>query len=345
MSEIAVRCEGLMKSFAEAGALNGLSLDVVKGEILALIGPSGCGKTTLLRLITGVSKPDAGSIEVGGRVMVSPEKFVPPEFRRVGMVFQNYALFPHLNVAANIAYGLHGADRGDQVSAMLQLVGLSGYADRMPNELSGGEQQRVALARAMGPRPDVLLLDEPFSNLDSGQRVHVRNEVRAILRMSGATAIFVTHHQEEALFMGDRIAVQHQGSIQQVGNPGDVFGNPATRFVATFMGETDLLPGEVTAEGVQTEIGLLQSTRPVKVGDQVEVAVRADDVRIAPDPTSGAIVLTREYRGMVNVYRIRLPSGRFIHSLQRHTVRIAPATPVRVLMDPGHELACFINSN
>ena len=345
MSDIAVRCEGLVKTFSDAGALNGLSLDVVKGEILALIGPSGCGKTTLLRLITGVSKPDAGSIEVGGRVMVSSERFVPPEFRRVGMVFQNYALFPHLNVAANIAYGLHGADKDDQVSAMLQLVGLSGYADRMPNELSGGEQQRVALARAMGPRPDVLLLDEPFSNLDSGQRVHVRNEVRAILRMSGATAIFVTHHQEEALFMGDRIAVQHQGSIQQVGNPGDVFGNPATRFVATFMGETDFLPGEVTAEGVQTEIGLLQSTHPVSVGDQVEVAVRADDVRIAPDPTSGAIVLTREYRGMVNVYRVRLPSGRFIHSLQRHTVRIAPATPVRVLMDPGHELACFINSN
>ena len=345
MSDIAVRCEGLVKTFSDAGALNGLSLDVVKGEILALIGPSGCGKTTLLRLITGVSKPDAGSIEVGGRVMVSSERFVPPEFRRVGMVFQNYALFPHLNVAANIAYGLHGADRGDQVSAMLQLVGLSGYADRMPNELSGGEQQRVALARAMGPRPDVLLLDEPFSNLDSGQRVHVRNEVRAILRMSGATAIFVTHHQEEALFMGDRIAVQHQGSIQQVGNPGDVFGNPATRFVATFMGETDFLPGEVTAEGVQTEIGLLQSTHPVSVGDQVEVAVRADDVRIAPDPTSAAIVLTREYRGMVNVYRVRLPSGRFIHSSQRHTVRIAPATPVRVLMDPGHELACFINSN
>ena len=345
MSDIAVRCEGLVKTFSDAGALNGLSLDVVKGEILALIGPSGCGKTTLLRLITGVSKPDAGSIEVGGRVMVSSERFVPPEFRRVGMVFQNYALFPHLSVAANIAYGLHGADKDDQVSAMLQLVGLSGYADRMPNELSGGEQQRVALARAMGPRPDVLLLDEPFSNLDSGQRVHVRNEVRAILRMSGATAIFVTHHQEEALFMGDRIAVQHQGSIQQVGNPGDVFGNPATRFVATFMGETDFLPGEVTAEGVQTEIGLLQSTHPVSVGDQVEVAVRADDVRIAPDPTSAAIVLTREYRGMVNVYRVRLPSGRFIHSLQRHTVRIAPATPVRVLMDPGHELACFINSN
>ena len=345
MSDIAVRCEGLVKTFSDAGALNGLSLDVVKGEILALIGPSGCGKTTLLRLITGVSKPAAGSIEVGGRVMVSSERFVPPEFRRVGMVFQNYALFPHLNVAANIAYGLHGADKDDQVSAMLQLVGLSGYADRMPNELSGGEQQRVALARAMGPRPDVLLLDEPFSNLDSGQRVHVRNEVRAILRMSGATAIFVTHHQEEALFMGDRIAVQHKGSIQQVGNPGDVFGNPDTRFVATFMGETDFLPGEVTAEGVQTEIGLLQSTHPVSVGDQVEVAVRADDVRIAPDPTSGAIVLTREYRGMVNVYRVRLPSGRFIHSLQRHTVRIAPATPVRVLMDPGHELACFINSN
>ncbi len=344
MKEIAVQCEGLVKTFEDAGALSGLNLLVLKGEIMALIGPSGCGKTTLLRLITGVTEPDAGLIVIGGKPVVGPSGLVPPERRRVGMVFQNYALFPHLSVAANVAYGLKGPDPHEKVRAMLQLVNLVDHANRMPHELSGGEQQRVALARALGPQPDVLLLDEPFSNLDAGQRVQVRNEVRAILRMGGTTAIFVTHHQEEALFMGDRVAVQNQGRIEQTGTPDEVFGNPATRFVAEFMGETDFLPGEVTSEGVQTEIGMLQPSNEISMGAQVDVAVRADDVYISPDPSSGAIVLAREFRGMVNVYRVRLPSGRFIHSLQRHTVQIAPATPVRVIMEPGHGLTCFSGS-
>jgi iron(III) transport system ATP-binding protein len=341
MKDLAVQCNGLVKTFEDTGALSGLNLEVLKGEIMALIGPSGCGKTTLLRLITGVAEPDAGSISIGGKPMAGPGVLVPPELRRVGMVFQNYALFPHLSVGANVGYGLKGSDRDEQVRAMLQLVRLGDHADRMPHELSGGEQQRVALARALGPRPDVLLLDEPFSNLDSGQRVLVRNEVRAILRMSGTTAIFVTHHQEEALFMGDRVAVQNRGFIEQSGTPDEVFGSPATRFVAAFMGETDFLPGQVTVHGVQTEIGMLQPGNEVRMGVQVDVAVRADDVHISPDPSSGAIVLAREFRGMVNVYRVRLPSGRFIHSLQRHTVQIPPATPVRVVMAPGHELTCF----
>jgi iron(III) transport system ATP-binding protein len=344
MKEIAVQCEGLVKTFEDAGALSGLDLLVLKGEIMALIGPSGCGKTTLLRLITGVTEPDSGSIVIGGKPVVGPSGLVPPEKRRVGMVFQNYALFPHLSVAANVAYGLKGHDQHEKVRAMLQLVNLVDHAYRMPHELSGGEQQRVALARALGPQPDVLLLDEPFSNLDAGQRVQVRNEVRAILRMSGTTAIFVTHHQEEALFMGDRVAVQNQGRIEQTGTPDEVFGNPATRFVAEFMGETDFIPGEVTQEGVQTEIGMLQPGNEVSIGAQVDVAVRADDVNISPDPSSGAIVLAREFRGMVNVYRVRLPSGRFIHSMQRHTVHIAPATHVRVIMEPGHGLTCFSGS-
>lgn len=341
MNEIAVKCDGLVKTFEDTGALRRLNLLVRKGEIMALIGTSGCGKTTLLRLITGVIPPDSGSISIGGDLVAGPGLVVPPEMRRVGMVFQNYALFPHLSVAANVAYGLQGPGRDDDVRAMLQLVRLSEHANRMPNELSGGEQQRVALARALGPQPDVLLLDEPFSNLDSEQRVQVRNEVRAILRMSGTTAIFVTHYQEEALFMGDRVAVQSQGKIEQVGTPDDVFGNPATRFVAAFMGETDFLPGEVQPEGVKTEIGMLQTNNEVRIGTHVDVAVRADDVHITPDPSSNAIVLTREFRGMVNVYRVRLPSGRFVHSLQRHTMQIAPATPVRVVMDPGHPLTCF----
>ena len=341
MRKIAVECVGLEKAFDDAGALTGLTLAVRRGEILALIGPSGCGKTTLLRLITGIASPDAGSIAIGGKTVAGEGVFCPPEERRVGMVFQNYALFPHLTVAENVTFGLSGEERGSSARAILRLVGLSGSEERMPHELSGGEQQRVALARALAPQPDVMLLDEPFSNLDGRLRVRMREDVRAILKVSGATAVFVTHDQGEALFMGDRVAVQCAGRIEQVGTPDAVFSKPATRFVAEFMGQTDFLPGLMTSEGVQTEIGLFQPAGDFYVGAQVDVAVRADDVRIEPDPDSSAIVLARHFRGMDNVYRVRLSSGHIVHSQQRHTFHLHPATSVRVRADAGHSLMCF----
>jgi ABC-type Fe3+/spermidine/putrescine transport system ATPase subunit len=211
-------------------------------------------------MIAGFEQPDAGEIYLDGRRVAGPDGFVPPERRGVGMVFQEYALFPHLNVAENVAFGLVGKDRrvkALRVAEMLALVGLSGYGERYPHELSGGERQRVALARALAPNPVLVLLDEPFSSLDADRRALVREEVHGILKWAGATAVFVTHDQEEALVMGDRLAVLRQGRLEQVDGPDVVFHNPATRFVAEFMGQTDFLPGRVTPEGIRTEVGLL----------------------------------------------------------------------------------------
>ncbi len=342
MNPIAVHCENLTKSYRNVRAVQGLDLTLRQGQILALLGPSGCGKTTTLRLIAGFEKPDAGRIDIGGRVVVGPYHFVPPEQRRVGMVFQNYALFPHLSVAENVAYGLNRREHPRaRVREVLALVGLSDVYARMPHELSGGQQQRVALARALAPRPNVLLLDEPFSGLDAGLRDQVREDVARILRESGASVIFVTHNQEEALFIGDRLAVLDAGRLEQVGTPEEVFGAPATRFVAEFMGKTDFLPGEVTAKGIHTEIGLLDQRVRLPIGAPVEIAFRPDDVKVIADPDGSARITERHFKGAMNMYCVRLPSGRMVHSYQVHTLMLAPGTAVRALADPGHALACF----
>ena len=345
MTSVAVEVQGLSKAFGDVAAVQDVSLTLAQGQILALIGQSGCGKTTVLRMLAGFEPPDAGTIHIGGTPMNGPRVAVPPERRQIGMVFQSYALFPHLSVADNVAFGLHrlsAKERGRQTRHALRLVGLADLQTRMPHELSGGQQQRVALARALAPDPAVVLLDEPFSNLDAALRRAMRDEVRAILRTSGATAIFVTHDQEEALFMGDRIAVMNQGRVEQVGTPEEIFHAPATRFVADFMGNTDFLPGEVVAEGILTEVGLIrQKARGLPVGARVELAVRADDVTIERDRGSKALVLARLFQGAQNIYRVRLPSGRLLHSLQPHTLIWPPGTPVRIWSDCGHALACF----
>lgn len=342
MRDIAVRCAGLTKSFGHVRAVDSLDLTVWQGEIMALLGPSGCGKTTTLRLIAGFEVPDAGRIEIGRRLVAAPGVSLPPEQRRVGMVFQDYALFPHLTVGENVAYGLkRGEKQLTRVQEMLDLVGLGGLEQRMPHELSGGQQQRVALARAMAPQPEVLLLDEPFSNLDAGRRVRMRQEVRGILKASHATAVFVTHDQGEALFMGDRLAVLNQGRLQQIGSPEDIFHRPVTCFVAEFMGQTDFLQGEVIAEGILTEIGLVSQSVDLPIGAQVELALRADDVALAPDANSPAQVVARLFQGITNVYSVRLPSGRVVHSLQPHAVVYDPGTAVRVWVEPAHPLAYF----
>ncbi|MCB0122452.1 MAG: ABC transporter ATP-binding protein, partial [Caldilineaceae bacterium] len=237
MNQIAVQCEQISKLFSRTPAVRNVSLAVKQGEILALLGPSGCGKTTTMRLIAGFEQPDSGRIFIGGQEVVGPTGFVPPEQRQVGMVFQNYALFPHMTVAANVGYGLsrHPSTQG-RVAAMLELVGLAGMGHRMPHQLSGGQQQRVALARALAPQPQVLLLDEPFSGLDESLRDQVRGEVARILRESQATVIVVTHNQDEALFLGDRVAVMNAGYVEQVARPEELYLTPSTRFVAEFMG-------------------------------------------------------------------------------------------------------------
>jgi iron(III) transport system ATP-binding protein len=326
-------------------AVDHISLAMNKGEILGLVGPSGCGKTSTLRLIAGFERPDAGTIVINGRV-VAGTSWVSPERRGVGMVFQDYALFPHLTVRQNVAFGLKGQPRekiNDTTDYLLRLIGLSEMAERFPHELSGGERQRVALARALAREPVLLLLDEPFSNLDADRRALVREQVRAILRSMNATAIFVTHDQEEALYMCDRIALLHKGRLEQLAAPESLFHQPASHFVAEFLGHTDFLPGEVQPDGILTEIGLIPQRMALPLGAQVELVVRADDVTLAPERDSKSLILARHFKGAMNVYRVRLPSGRLLHSLQPHTFNLKPGTPVRVWCNAGHPLACFYN--
>ena len=342
MSNIAVRCTCLSKSFEDVPAVQDVDLEVAEGSTLALVGPSGCGKTTLLRLIGGFEVPDSGSVEVSGRLVVGPGLFVPPEKRRVGIIFQDYALFPHMTVAENIAYGLpRDADRPERVRQMLALSGLAGMESRMPHELSGGQQQRVALARSLAARPHVLLLDEPFSNLDPGLRERVRAEVKDILSLAGATAIFVTHDQDEALLLGDRVAVMNHGRIEQADTPERVFHHPASPFVATFLGTADMLPARVAGEVLTAEIGVLPFGGDLPVGTEVTLLVRPDDVSIQPDPDGPGRIVEARFQGGSYLYRVRLPSGATIRSLQSHIRRFRIGTPVSVSLEPGHDLPCF----
>ena len=242
-----VRLVGVSKRFGTVQALSGLTLSVQSGEILVLLGPSGCGKTTALRIVAGLEHPDEGWVELAGQVVAGP-RWVPPEARGVGMVFQEPSLFPHLTVLQNVAFGLRGMSRAEQLRRaheILDRVGAAELAGRFPHELSGGEQQRVALARALAPRPSVVLLDEPLSSLDPELRRRMREELRRLLKGEGSTAIVVTHDQEEAFALADRIGVLSRGRLWQVGPPEEIYHAPACRFVADFVGEADFLPGRV----------------------------------------------------------------------------------------------------
>ena len=319
--ETIVQLQEVSKSFGGTPVIQGLSLEVAPGELLSILGPSGCGKTTTLRLVAGFERPDQGVIRVAGRVVADGHAFVPPEKRGVGMVFQDYALFPHLTVAQNVAFGLQDRRAGERVQDLLGLVGLGGLEGRYPHQLSGGQQQRVALARALAPQPPVILLDEPFSNLDADLRAQVRREVRQILKATRTAAIFVTHDQEEALAIADRVAVLHQGRLEQVGTPDDIYHRPLTRFVADFVGQADFLPALVTPEGLETELGCWAVGAALIPGQGMEVMVRPHDVGLVADPQGHGLVVAREFHGEENHYTVRLPSGREIHStLASHTV-------------------------
>jgi iron(III) transport system ATP-binding protein len=288
---IAVSLRDVTKRFGAVVAVDDVTLDVAHGEILALLGPSGCGKTTFLRLVAGFERPDLGTIVLGGRTVAGDGTFVRPEARRAGIVFQDYALFPHMTLAANVGYGVRGRKR-DRVEEVLRLVGLSGLGDRYPYELSGGQQQRVALARALAPAPDIVLLDEPFSNLDAALRERVRGEVREILRAAGTTTIFVTHDQEEALSLADRVAVMQDGRLHQVGTPGEVYGRPADLFVAAFVGGANLLSGSAASEGIRHPLGLIAGTP----GEAV-VVIRPEAVRLRGDPAGRGVVRATTFYG------------------------------------------------
>jgi iron(III) transport system ATP-binding protein len=264
---------------------------------------------------------------------------VPPEERGVGIVFQDYALFPHLTVGDNVGFGLARAARRDRVAEVLDLVGLGGLATRYPHELSGGQQQRVALARALAPAPAVMLLDEPFSNLDADLRAQMRDEVERILRSSATTAIFVTHDQEEAFTLADRVGVLRAGRVEQLATPSQIYHRPATRFVASFVGAADFLPGVVSGLGIVTEVGTFANVEQLALGGRVDVMIRPDDITFVPE-TDGAGTITRRYfRGSETVYCIRLPSGHRVHSSQPSASILPAGMRVRVTSHVLHVVA------
>ncbi len=342
MPEPVLELSGVGKQFGAVVALDAVSLAVQRGELLAVVGPSGCGKSTMLRAVAGLLAIDAGTICAGGREVAGPRTFVPPERRDVGVVFQDLALFPHLDVADNVAFGLRrraGGGRRKRVAEVLELVGLAGLGQRFAHELSGGEQQRVALARALAPDPAVVLLDEPFSHLDRNLRTLVREHTVDVLHAAGATGVFVTHDQEEALAAGDRVAVLRQGRIEQVAVPEEVFHSPASRFVATFLGEADFLPGEHYGKHAHTLFGALPVT--AFGSGPCEVMVRPHEVSIEPDDASSTVVTRTEFRGALVLHHVRLADGSTLRGVRPHTAPLAVGTHVIVHPLVDHPLAVF----
>jgi iron(III) transport system ATP-binding protein len=360
VSAVGIRLEQVSKRFVhrvkgEVYAVRAVSLTVQPAELLTLLGPSGCGKTTTLRMIAGFEQPDAGRIVIGDQEVTG----LLASQRNIGFVFQNYALFPHLSVFENVAYGLRvqkrsGVEIAKAVEEVLGMVGLRGYEHQFPNQLSGGEQQRVALARAIVIRPRVLLFDEPLSNLDAKLRVHMRGELRDLQKRLSITAVYVTHDQEEAMAISDRIAVMHQGEIVQEGTAETLYRSPASRFVAQFIGRTNLLPGRVHAvnsNGAEVEVagrrlGLPGTWASLRAGQTVCLVVRPETIRLGPDGAAGGFpveILSRTFLGEKVEFQVRFgedvlqvttydPAGGGFRPAQRATVHL-PADGIQLL--PG----------
>jgi len=342
---------GITKRFGPETAVDDVSLSVYEGELLTLLGPSGCGKTTTLRLLAGLEEPTAGTVSLAGDVVAGPDTFVDPEERDVGLVFQDYALFPHLTAAENVAFGLADADEAERearVDELLDLVGLRSHREHRPDQLSGGQQQRIALARSLAPEPEILLLDEPFSNLDVSLRVEMREEVRRILKEAGVTAVSVTHDQEEALSISDRVAIMNGGRIEQVGKPESVFENPRSRFVADFLGRASFLSGRVEGEAVETPLGTLPFERlngPVESydGAEIDVLLRPDDLRAVPtdEATADGRIANRQYNGPSFIYRVDLDGSDALRCLHNHSETFEHGQPVAVEIVADHPLAWY----
>ncbi len=359
-ADVVLECVGVTKRFGATTAVNDVSLQLVRGETLAVVGPSGCGKSTLLRMMAGLTGIDAGRILVGGREVAGEATFVPAEKRGVGIVFQDLALFPHLNVADNIAFGLgrepharrrfrrRGRDEATRhrVEQMLELVGLTRFGDRFPHQLSGGEQQRVAIARALALNPEVVLLDEPFSQLDRGLAARVRDEAIQALRSAGASVVLVTHDQEEALAVGDRVAVLQAGRVVQLAEPEEVFHHPCNRFVSTFLGEADFVTGVRHGSRAHTALGEL----PVVDGPDgdVEVMTRPHDLTVLPlteqaHTVSGGAGMVRrlEFRGGDVLHHVTLDDGVHVRALTSHMHKVAVGERVVIPTPVAHPLTAF----
>ena len=343
-----VTITGLHKRYGDVGAVVGLDLRVEPGELVALLGPSGCGKTTTLRLVAGFLKPEAGEIWVGDRCLSSPVTVIPPERRRMAMIFQSYALWPHMTVEQNVAYGLRftgasKADRARRVRDILQAVRLPGYGSRYPGELSGGQQQRVAVARALVVEPEILLLDEPLSNLDANLREEMRFEIRRLHEEFHITTLYVTHDQAEAMVISDRVAVLQHGRVVQVGAAEELFERPRTRFVAEFIGRTNLV--DAIADGPDTvargALRLHVAASDLVAGTQVPISIRPHQIELIADPPGGAAtdnvlrgeVLRASFLGDTVDYQIKVAGCDTV-------LRVAGATPPRAR--PGDTVSLLI---
>jgi iron(III) transport system ATP-binding protein len=342
----------IQQAYGKQVVVNDLSLTLKKGEIGCLLGPSGCGKTTVLRCIAGFEPISAGEILLNGAVVSNASFCLPPEQRHIGMVFQDYALFPHLTVLANIAFGLHRLqkeERASRVAELMQTVGLADAASKYPHELSGGQQQRVALARALAPRPDLLLLDEPFSNLDVSLRERLSLEVRDILKSQNATAILVTHDQDEAFAIADEIGVMHRGEIQQWDTAYNLYHRPANRFVANFIGQGVFLSGKMLdPRHVEIELGVLTGDIPhqctpdcqlCREGNSVDVLIRPDDIVHDDNSPVQAAVLHKAFRGADILYTLRLPGGGIALSLVPSHHNHAIGEKIGIRLEADHVVA------
>jgi iron(III) transport system ATP-binding protein len=334
MSCSMIRLAGVTKRFGTTTAVDATSLCVERGEVVALLGPSGCGKTTLLRLIAGFERPDAGTVEVDGRAVAGNGFWVPPEQRLVGMVFQDYALFPHLTVAENIGFGLARRGRARRVAELLAIVGLEELGRRYPHELSGGQQQRVALARALAPAPELVLLDEPWSNVDPFLRETLRAEVSEIIRPLGVTVLLVTHDREEAFSLADRIALMRDGAVVQEGSSEELYFAPVSRWAAEFVGAANVLTGRVVDGRVETSLGVFQANGASAV-TATEVLVRPELLELEPDPAGAAEVVGREFRGHDVFYRVLLDGVELVsHRPSTEVVPLGSRVSIRLHEGP-----------
>ncbi len=337
-----LRVEGISKQFNsnQVAAVNQVNFTLDQGELLGLLGPSGCGKTTLLRIIAGFEQPSQGKVELAGKIVAGEGHWLEPEKRHTGMVFQDYALFPHLTVAENIAFGLKTKKPRptrlqikQRVREVLDLVGLSGLEKRYPHQLSGGQQQRIALARAIAPQPELILLDEPLSNLDVQVRERLRHEIRTILKRSNTAAIFVTHDQEEAMAIADKIGVMQQGKLEQIGTPEEIYTQPQSKFVAEFVTQANFLQATKDGDLWCTELGKwnINKAFPYNSG---EIMFRQEDITLSADEQAVTVIQEREFLGREYRYCLETNSGKRLHARTHLTTQLPVGTRVKLEITP-----------